>query len=230
MRIYIVLFFLVMNLISLSQHIHSVREIDKNKYASEIKELEKKYGKNKVMPEKYMLQILIALSYFPELKETHITFKEAKISTTLNARPKITSVLFNKRKNRKYIVRINNSSKDSIVTIDEVPFNATIGLFGHEFSHFADYMNRGTIGIIKRAYSYTKASLKERFEKEIDLHTINRGLGWQLYDWAYYVLYSSDASEKYKKFKERIYLEPAEIAEYIDIYKHTTIPVMNDNN
>lgn len=205
-----------MNLASLSHKSHAVRKFNSSQFEKKIERLSELYGKNKIIPEKYKLQILVALSYFPELKDTHIKFKEAKISTTLNARPAISSLLFDKRSKRKYIVRINNTSKESAVTIDEVPFNASIGLLGHEFSHFADYMDRGIMGMLRRAYAYTKTGLKARFEKEIDMHTIKRGLGWQLYDWAYYVLHHSEASEKYKAFKARTYLQPAEIRKHLD--------------
>ena len=46
--------------------------------------------------------------------------------------------------------------------------------------------------------------------------TIKRGLGWQLYNWSFYVLYESDAKLEYKEFKKTIYLEPEEISEIIN--------------
>ena len=41
--------------------------------------------------------------------------------------------------------------------------------------------------------------------------TIEKGLGWQLYVWATFILEGNTATEKYKSFKREIYLEPKEI-------------------
>jgi hypothetical protein len=171
------------------------------------------YGKGKQMPQSLILPVYVALSYFPELKETNIHFKKAKIATTLNVRPTISSVLFRKKTKRNYIVRINNSSKDSIIRFDNVPFNASIGLLAHEFCHIVDYNRSSLSGIINRMLSYASEKSKARYEKEIDLMVISRGLRWQLYDWASFIMYTSNATQKYKRFKQRVYLKPEEIHE-----------------
>ena len=171
--------------------------------------------KNKLIPSTYQYAIKHALSYFPELDGKHVKFKETKISTTLNARPTIGSLLFRSKVNRRYVVRINNTDKDSMVTVNKVPLQAQIGLFGHEFCHFVDYQERDLFQVINRLLAYTSNKKKEAFEKEIDTMTIERGLGWELYEWSDFVQSKSDASEKYKAFKRDIYLEPHEIAEII---------------
>ncbi|MBE9468064.1 MAG: hypothetical protein IMY72_07055 [Bacteroidetes bacterium] len=180
-----------------------------------IDSLKKVYCYNKKIPLKYEGPIYLALSYFPELDSSKIVFKRARIKTTLNARPTVTSLIFNKKTKRKYIVRINTSIKDSVISIDSIPLNAMIGLYGHEFSHFVDYRNKNIFGVLSRLIDYVSKKSKEKFEKEIDTNTINRGLGWQLYDWSYYVLYNSNGTKKYKYFKRRIYLEPEEIKKII---------------
>jgi len=187
-------------------------QIDSTYYSQFAKNLEKMFGRNKLIPEKYKLSILIALSFYPELADTKIIFKESSISTTLNARPKTISLLFGKQ--REYIVRINSSREDSIVTIDEVPFNARIGLIGHEFAHFIDYQDKSLWGIADRLLDYTSKKKKAAYEKEIDLITIKRGLGWQLYHWSYFIQNDSDASAEYKQFKEYTYLSPKEILQH----------------
>jgi len=52
---------------------------------------------------------------------------------------------------------------------------------------------------------------KRKFEYEIDSLTIVHGAGWQLYEWSYFVLNLSKASEDYKNFKREIYMKPEEI-------------------
>ena len=100
--------------------------------------------------------------------------------------------------------------EDSVIQIGRVPFNAQIGLFGHEFYHFIDYMTMEPFHIVKRLFDYSHETRKEAFEKAIDKGTIGRGLGWQLYAWSVYVQ-ESNATDQYKEFKRMIYLEPAEI-------------------
>lgn len=184
--------------------------------STQLKELDQKYGFKKEIPEIYKLPILLALTYFPELDSSRIVFKEAKIKTTLNARPTIGSLLFRNRHNRKYIVRINTTKRDSAVLLQDVPLNAIVGLFGHEFCHFIDYNKKGLFGVLGRLFNYASKKAKEKFEKEIDQMAIERGLGWQLYEWSFYVLHHSNASVDYKAYKELFYLEPEEIEELIN--------------
>jgi hypothetical protein len=145
-----------------------------------------------------------------------IIFKERKIKTTLNARPTIGSLLFSKKSNRTYVIRINSNKSDSIISLINVPFNAKIGLFAHEFSHFSDYQSRSLFGVIARGISYSSKKTKVKFEKEIDLSTINRGLGWQLYDWSNYIQTQSNATHKYKQIKLFTYMSPFEILKIIE--------------
>ena len=178
-----------------------------------LRDYEKEYSKNKSIPKEHSLSFYTAISHYPELKETYISFKRARIKTTLNARPTVASLLFRKRNNRRYVIRINSKERDSLILLDQVPFNARIGLFGHELAHFADYNERSFGGVLKRMMSYTTKKGKERYEKEIDQKTIDAGLGWQLYDWSHFVLYRSNGNFRYKEYKSIVYLEPEEIIE-----------------
>jgi len=118
-------------------------------------------------------------------------------------------------KNKKYIIRINSKLTHPIL-LRNVPFNASIGLLGHEFAHILDYRRKNFFGIFKRGIDYTSKRRKADFEKEVDIITIEKGLGWQLYDWSYFVLNQSMASEKYKAFKRLTYLTPEEIKQRIN--------------
>lgn len=191
---------------------------------TDLNHIKQKMGNNKKVLPEFKETIYHTLTFFPELENTHIKFKFQNISTTLNARPTIISLLFNKKENRKYVVRINNSSKENTVALSEVSYNAQIGVLAHEFSHFIDYSERGIWGILKRLISYTNKKAKKRFEHEIDQMTIERGLGWQLHDWAHTVLYESNAGLKYKKLKKEIYLTPSKIIDYLTSVNQELIP------
>jgi len=199
----------------ISQDINPAKKIDSLYYSSHLDSLKINYAINKKIPKAYSLPILISLSYFPELLKTRIVFRNTNIKTTLNVRPSVFSVLFNSRLNRKYIIRINSMDKDSVINLKDVPFNASIGLFGHEFNHIIDYRNSNVLQIIKRLVEYSNSKKKAEYEKQIDYMTINRGLGWQLYDWSYFVLNKSKADQKYIKYKRTYYLSPNEIIDII---------------
>lgn len=201
---------------STAQTAQQTRFIDSLRWHTKTDSLRKIYGIGKKIPAQYELSVLIALSYFPELKKSTIIFKSAQINTTLNARPTTLSVILRKKTKRKYIIRINTSERDSVVTFNQVPFNARIGLLGHEFNHFIDYRRRNAFQIINRLMDYTTPERKQKFEQEIDRMTIRRGLGWLLYDWSVFVLQKSNASKSYKRYKRHIYLEPQEIKAIIE--------------
>jgi hypothetical protein len=198
-----------------------VRTYDETRCALMLDSLRENFGRNKKdVPKEFETSVLVALSFYPELVNSKITFKYLKISTSMNARPTLGSLLFRRKAQFRYVVRINNSKKDSTLHVKDVPFNAQIGLFGHEFFHFVDYRNKQSFHITKRLLAYTNDLKKEKFEKEIDLGTISRGLGWQLYDWSNYVLHESNATKEYKDFKRLIYMEPEEIEKAIvDLYE-----------
>lgn len=167
-------------------------------------------------PSDLKIPIAIVLNHYPELKAKKIIFKKAKITTTLNARPTFGSLLFVKKTNRSYVIRINSSDEDSVILLNQIPLNAKIGLLAHEFSHFEDYQKRSVFGVLARGLAYSNKRAKAKFEKEIDLSTIQHGLGWQLYDWSDFVLNQSKASTLYKAFKAETYMKPHEIKSCIE--------------
>lgn len=211
MKLVQLLIFLFFVISSYSQDSFTDRTLDSTLLSSNKALLTPKSIKLVGAPAAFELPILVAISYYPDLQGKKIIFKERKIKTTLNARPRFVSLIFSKKQNRTYVIRINKQFKDSMILLKNIPFNAQVGLFGHEFSHFTDYQSRSFFGIIKRGFAYLTKKSKTSFEKEIDQKTIERGLGWQLYDWSYYVQYQSNASASYKDFKRTTYMTPTEI-------------------
>lgn len=199
------------------------REFIETEWYPKLDSLRAEHGTNKIgMSEKYELPILIALSYYPELKNTHIEFRETKIKTSMNAQPTLGSMLFRKKANWRFVVRINNIQKDSMVHVAKIPFNALIGVFGHEFYHFIDYQTPKAGYFLGFLFKYATQKGKKEVEYYTDLGTIKRGLGWQCYDFEHYVQHESNATIKYKKWKAKTYLSAEEILEEmkkIDIYR-----------
>lgn len=121
---------------------------------------------------------------------------------------------------RTYKVFINKDKNFDGIPFDSIPYNAAVGIVGHELAHIVDYETLNFLGLIDRLLLYASVPHgKSYFEKNIDLITINRGLGWQLYDWAKYAMYDNTiASKEYKEFKQKTYLTPEEIKKYIIHY------------
>ncbi len=193
-----------------------VRYIDSNLVKLKLDSLKEVFPLVENAPRAYELAIYSALEYYPELKDNKIRFKEKKIKTTLNARPTFASFFYKKRSKRVYVVRINNLfDKKEIITLNDVGFNAQVGVLGHEFNHFLDYSKRDFFQLIDRGVDYLTTRRKAKFEREIDRETIERGLGWQCYEWSCYVHYESHATEEYLQFKREVYLGPDDILRLI---------------
>jgi len=200
------LFLLFIFLVQVS---YSQYKFDSLHCASEIDSLELNFGKNRDIIVSYRLSILKTLSFYPELANTRIIFKKANLKTSLTTRPTFFSLLFRSKKNRTYVVRIDEF--ENKIRVKDAPFNAKIGVFGHEFSHIVDYSQRSIWGVFGRGFAYLSKKKKADFEKHIDRLTIEHHLRTQLYDWAVFVLNSPNGTEEYKLFKREIYLEPDEI-------------------
>jgi len=218
MRFYIGIILFLNGALSYGQEMSMLRQLDSLYYSSKLDSLERLYGTNKEIPQEYRLAVLVSLSFYPELIQTPITFKYRNISTSMNSRPQLLSMMSLDPQKRKYVVRINKFHQNGFINLNKVPFNALVGLIGHELSHIVDYESKADIEIVLRALSYLNIRTKTIFEKSIDKKTIQHGLGWCLFDWATYVLNQSGASIDYKAFKKRVYLEPIEIQEKILYY------------
>lgn len=212
---FIVFSFLFSGFLAQSQ-VEQVRTLDSTAFASRLDSLRENCSYRKTFLPQFETEIISALSYYPELDSTRIIFKEAKIKASLNARPTIGSLLFRKRANRKYVIRIKPNTGDSVATLDQVGFNGAVGVLGHELNHIVDYSSRGIFRIIGRLFNYTNKKGKRRYEGEIDRMTVVKGLGWQLFDWEDYVLNKSNAKAKYKAYKRAVYYSPDEVITIIE--------------
>lgn len=151
-----------------------------------MEELKKLYTFNKVIPHEYEKQIIIALSYFPELKNTTIEFILKNTNTPLSSKPKLFGLL-QSAKSRKYIITISEESNSKLepILFKNLNFNAQIGVLGHELSHVSDYITKGfsKMSNLLLIQIFSKKQV-DRFEYRTDHICINHGLGFQLLDWS----------------------------------------------
>lgn len=222
-----------------------VKQFTQDSYSTKkIQELKNEFGTNKIIPTLYEHQILIALSYFPELKNTTIEFRIKKTNTPLSSRPTLLGLLKSSKK-RKYIITISEATNSRLepILLMNLNFNAQIGVIGHELSHVSDYVNKG-FGKITNLILIEILSKKQvdKFESRTDHICINHGLGYQLLDWSLSVrrnlnieYWRGADNLQYTTKKER-YLNPDTIIQVLKtntLYNHETTlniqPNQDDN-
>jgi hypothetical protein len=146
------------------------------------------YGQHKIIPPLYEKQILIALSFFPELQHNKIIFRIKHTYTPLSSKPTLISVLRNS-KHRTYLITISDTTNAALAPIlfKHLPFNAQVGVIGHEISHAFDFSQKNTFGLIRIGLGNLSQKFLDRFEYRTDSICIVHGLGYQLLAWSVHV-------------------------------------------
>lgn len=157
-------------------------------------QLLKEFGKNKKFIHQFTLQALIALSYYPELKNTHISFTYKPAHSPLTTRPNFPSVLYKKSK-RRFTITISDSTVDKLepILLKQMSFNEQIGVIGHEFAHVTDFIRRDIFSMTGSGLGHIFSSRYiDRFEYRTDSICIAHGLGYQLLAWSTFVRRTMD--------------------------------------
>ena len=152
-------------------------------------QLLKEFGTNKKFIPQFTLQSLIALSYYPELKNTHIRFIYKPTHSPLTTRPTFPSVLF-KRSKRRFTITISDSTMYKLepILLKRMNFNEQVGVIGHEFSHVSDFTKRNIFSMSGSGVGHIFSShYIDRFEYRTDSICIAHGLGYQLLAWSTFV-------------------------------------------
>lgn len=194
--------------------------------------LQNEYGSNKTIPSEYKKQILIALSFFPELKNTSIGFRVLKTcKAPLTTIPSFTSILKSPGK-RQYIITIRNLQSKNLepILFENLPYNAQVGVIGHELSHVVDFDRQSTWKLLNGGIRHISSKYIDHFEYNTDSICIAHGLGYQLLEWSKYVRLSlhrdnwigaGNVEEENGSNRER-YMNPSTILRKIEeepIYK-----------
>lgn len=167
------------------------------------------YGSNKEFIPEYEIQSLVALSFYPELINTRITFRLADKESI--AKTTITFFSIFHSSDKHFIIYINNNKSRTGFLLEDVPFNAQVGAIGHELSHVSDFDTKNFAAMAVWALKYLFKNERTNIERRTDVSTIEHGLGMELYYFVDFVLNRSTANNQYKKFKRLNYLSPAEI-------------------
>lgn len=193
--------------------------LDSVAYVSKLDSLKAEYPKIRY-DGPYSVSFYAALNGFPELKNISVQFRERSIKTTMQCRPKTFSVLRKPQKRKFLMVFNHNRGRSRGVPINKLSFNARVGLFAHELAHIVDYqkMSGGEIFGLGIRYLFGKGKIE--LEHKIDRIVIWKGFGSQIFQYAKEVLKSNSISDDYRKRRQRVYLQPSEIKELVDIVEN----------
>ena len=194
--------------------------------------LKNEFGKNKEYPQLYETQILIALSYYPELRNTPIHFRIKERHTPLSTRSSWAGLLKTEER-RGYVVTISDSTEGMLTPIlfQHLPFNAQIGVIGHELGHVIEFSSMAVLNIMGHAASNVSSKYVDHFEFKTDSICIAHGLGYQLLAWSNYVRqamhkYNWDGADNvHKPMTRERYMNPETIEKRIQqlpLYQHAS--------
>jgi hypothetical protein len=196
-----------------------VREYREAEQRPRLAELQAEFGHNKQLPPGFELQTLLALSHFPALKEVRIRFIVDDVNIPLSSRPHWASMLRSASK-RTYLVVIDSHREGGreALLLKNQPFNAQVGIIGHELAHTVYYLERSFFGIAADALCQL-SSCRVQFERETDQRLVQYGLGWQRYDHALYVrseLLGSSEAALTTEGGGGAYMSPVEIRQLME--------------
>lgn len=177
------------------------------------------FTQNKTIPKIIELQVLTALSHYPELKYTSIRFVfTRKLKNSVMAARPVISTLLGKREQRIYEILISPvfKLKNSIEPIHQISGDVLIGWIGHELGHIMDYERRTLWGVARFGLLYWLSSTYVRkAERVADTFAVNSGMAPYILATKAFILGHSGLSSRYKNKIKQLYLSPDDIVELV---------------
>lgn len=191
--------------------------------------LKQLYGKNKVFVKEIEIPALVALSYFPDLKEARIFFKIRCIKTTMSSRPYVLSC-FEGQKSRKYLVSLNHKNDCmGLEFFERLPFDAQVGVLSHELCHIEDYTHRRFWGITLFGFDYLFPSLRRKIENRTDEEAVKHGLGYALAHYTDCIERDDCLPLMYRLYKKKYYYTSSQLRQITRNWEEKHICCLNDN-
>jgi len=187
-----------------------------------IEENLEEFAFNKTIPEEIRDVALLALSHYPELLEVEIHFQlQNKIrGSVMQAQPKISSLIFDRKGNRSYRVKISRYLEllDERLPIEELPEEVLLGWLGHELGHIKDYLDRSAVNMVAFGVQYI---FSDRFVSQVEItadsHSVANGLGKAIIATKDFVLNHDRLPEGYKNKIRSLYMSPGEVFSLVDV-------------
>jgi len=174
---------------------------------------------NKKIPAIIEKNVLKALSFYPELKNTAIkfVFKKRLKGSVMQAQPFFRSLL-QRRTNRSYRINISALFRltHTVTPIHQLPEEIMIGWIGHELGHIMDYESRSNRGMVAFGYNYLRSGkYVKQVEVIADTYAVNHGLGSYIIATKRFILDHAELPQAYKDKIARLYLSPDDIVEQV---------------
>lgn len=175
---------------------------------------------HKKVPDVIWREVYVALSHYPELKDTPIEFKFKKNiqKSFMQAQPKISGLL-KRKKHRAYYIFISEKLKieDEVFDVTTVPSDVLIGWIGHELGHIMDYRERSGMNMLWFGIKYLSSkSYIQEAERVADTYAVNHGMGKYIIATKDFILNHAHLSQNYKARIKNLYLSQEEIMMLID--------------
>ncbi len=177
------------------------------------------FRQNKQIPALIERNVLQALSFYPELKNSiiHFIFKTNIKTSVMQAQP-VFSTLLQKREKRRY--RVNISAHFKLIHYDipitQIPDEVMVGWIGHELGHILDYESKSNAGMIQFGYRYLSSpTYVKEAERIADTYAVERGLGKYIIATKRFILDHAELPQSYKNKIARLYLSPDVILELV---------------
>ena len=177
------------------------------------------YAQSKI-PESIKEEIEIALSYYPELKNTPINFEFKKNikKSTMQAQPSFGS-FFRKKGKRSYNIYISETVNISgeVLYTKNMPSEVLIGWIGHELGHVMDYKNRSNLNLIWFGIKYLLSDKHIiEAERSADTFAVAHGMDEYILKTKNFILNHAQITQSYKDRIRKYYLSPEEIMELVE--------------
>lgn len=191
------------------------------------------FGANKTIPQVISRNVLLALSFYPELINTRIrfVFKQNLRSSVMQAQPVFKTLLTNKA-SRAYQINISALFRltRTAIPIHQLPDSIMIGWIGHELGHIMDFESRSTMGMIEFGLGYVFSSdYVKRAERVADDFAVRHGLGPYLIETKQFILNHAELPQAYKDKIARLYVSPEEIVEQVRIMEEEKLAKQREN-
>jgi hypothetical protein len=175
------------------------------------------FSNNKIIPDIIRKSALRALSFYPELKDIHITFRfsENMGKSFMQAQPEYVTMLRSPRK-RAYLVKLRRYFilKGKKVPVHDISEDVMIGWLGHELGHVMDYLRKNAWTLLLFGVGYLSSkSFIISAERIADTYAVNYGLGDYILATKHFILHQAGMPEKYIRKINRLYLPPEEVME-----------------
>jgi hypothetical protein len=177
------------------------------------------FYQHKTIPVVLQTEIMAALAFYPELKETPIDFVfDPNTSKSVMLSQPVAGSFFRGQQRRTYVVKMNPRfvTTHHSIPIQDAPKDVLIGWIGHELGHITDYSRRSNTQMAWFGLRYvTSDKYLMNAEKSADRFAVEHGMAEYIIKTKTFILHSADLPQSYKDRIKRLYLSPQQIMDLV---------------